>query len=162
MGCDSIILFVTVCILLILYCKHDMERRAIQREYDMKAHLQRNAATSAQLSDLKRTPNPRANPPSTEEVKPVEAPKPVERISNHYGSHMYGPKALQARYEDRVFSKTFSHNQNSSESRAKLLNSMYQELLQESVKQDPFLRTPEGSSCDTTKGRRNKIKTLDC
>ena len=83
-------------------------------------------------------------------------------ISSRYDIPRYTPQGYQDTYDKFVFGKQVHLNTQSSSSRARLLNSMYSELITESVKKDPYLRNTGDTGCDTIRGRRQPMRNIDC
>lgn len=109
-------------------------------------------------SELKQTKNPRYNPPD-----PNPAPSSadaIERVTSSINDEAYTPKGHVDKFQERQFRGEIPRQ--TSSQRARLLNSMYADLLNESVKKDPYLRHSGSTGCDYTKGTRNFEWNNDC
>ena len=95
-----------------------------------------------------------------EETQEVVKDQPNERVSSKYNIERYTPKGYADKYDELIFNKT--HLRQSSESRARLLNSMYEDLMNESVKKDPYLRKTGETGCDLIKGSKVMAFNQDC
>lgn len=113
-------------------------------------------AVSAGAANLKKTPNPRVKREEEEETKP-EVPVP----SSKYDIKEYTPDGMNEKMQDLVFKRSPSHRQ-TSESRTRLLNSMYSDLVNESLKKDPYLRTSGSTGCESNKGQKTFEWHDDC
>tara|TARA_B100000945_G_scaffold319442_1_gene326648 strand:+ start:1007 stop:1465 length:459 start_codon:yes stop_codon:yes gene_type:complete len=85
----------------------------------------------------------------------------IERISSKYNIHDYTPKGQNDKRDEFIFNKNIHYNQ-SSDSRARLLNSMYSDLLNESVKKDPYMRKTGETGCEMTRGTKTTAYNNDC
>ena len=102
--------------------------------------------SSSSLDKYPSTPNPRH--PGNEIDRPAQPPVPPtqELLRPDPYAFAYTNEAMQARREDFIFRSV--PLKQSTEARSRMLNSMYQELLDTSVKTDPGLRRLD----DTTDG----------
>lgn len=119
-----------------------------------------SAKVSAQVvsdTELKKTPNPRINTEKTEKDIDVNQRPPTSSMR----SEDYTMKGMQRKLDERTYSKTINTYQTPA-SRAKLLNSMYSDMINESVKKDPYLRTKNSSGCEVLKGQKQETKLYDC
>tara|TARA_B100001741_G_C16504594_1_gene576478 strand:+ start:344 stop:904 length:561 start_codon:yes stop_codon:yes gene_type:complete len=137
-----------------------------------------NGVSAGISQTLKRTPNPRFAKKEETNVQAVEPPvqtkKEVqeemqeevqevsrEKFASKYNIPRYTPKGYAEKYDELVFNNTL-HLRQSSSSRARLLNSMYADLVNESVKKDPYLRKTGETGCDLIKGSKVMAFNQDC
>lgn len=130
-----------------------------------------NGVSAGISQNLKRTPNPRHVRKEATETEVVEQPPveskenvvetPTKRFASRYDIPRYTPKGYAEKYDELVFNNTL-HLRQSSSSRARLLNSMYADLVNESVKKDPYLRKTGDTGCDLIKGSKVLAFNQDC
>jgi len=140
-----------------------------------------NGVSAGISQNMKRTPNPRhvkQTAPAVEDNGQEEQrqqlvqeeqiqqhdPKqyaPKERQTSKYNVTRYTPKGYAEKYDELVFNNTL-HLRQSSSSRARLLNSMYSDLVNESVKNDPYLRKSGETGCNTIQGSKVMAFNQDC
>ena len=118
------------------------------------------SAKTAQSASLPQTPNMR-NPEVASELseKKEISSTPDNKIESKedkpkstMNNFNYTIQGMQARLDERIFQKeTLYQNR---ESRVRMLNSMYKELVDHSVKSDPFLRKADDASsgCEPLRG----------
>ena len=104
----------------------------------------------------KETKNPRyqtKNKSTKEETTNQE--KAVNNVATNFNTYSayenYTEEAMQKRLDERLFYKSPQHQ--TSKSRARLLNTMYQDLEKENKKGDPFLRKNKTDDCQPSRGR---------
>lgn len=129
-----------------------------------------NGVSAGISQNLKRTPNPRRVNNEAMQTQSVEQPiaetkevvknLPNERVASKYNIERYTPRGYADKYDELIFKKT--HLRQSSQSRARLLNSMYEDLMNESVKKDPYLRKKGETGCDLIKGSKVMAFNQDC
>lgn len=163
---SSIIL---ACIIaMLLYEKQNRVVPHDQSNYRFSNSVSASKASAYVDKNLNSTPNPAiagSDPSAQREKDKVgqeaqEAPK-LEKVTSHMNAKEYTSQGIQEKYENRVFRSELQHRQ-SSDSRARLLNSLYSDMLTENVKQDPYLRKTSDSNCETIKGRRQRVEHNDC
>lgn len=153
--CKPAALYMTIIILIVLLCtqQHQVQTRQFSN-------------ISASKAQLKRTKNPRFVPDTSTqepESKPTvkESTPPIEPVYSNYNISDYTPDGMNDKMEKRIFSRELHHSQ-SATSRTRLLNSLYEDLMNESVKDDPYLRINGETGCKSMKGRRMQVKNDDC
>ena len=106
--------------------------------------------------DLKKTPNPRAS----EIVSDKTPVRDVEHVRSSINAEEYTQAGMQKKREERMFSQNANHYQTTS-SRATLLNTLYEEMINESVKQDPYLRSANQPEKQSLRGQRRLTAFYD-
>tara|TARA_B110000008_G_C16943456_1_gene553450 strand:+ start:351 stop:899 length:549 start_codon:yes stop_codon:yes gene_type:complete len=99
-----------------------------------------------------------------ENISKKQESDPMPRISSNYShkNDMYSPKSQEKKYDEMIFNPEM-HLRQSADSRARLLNSMYSDLLNESVKKDPYLRGPDDKdACQMKRGIKTVSSFMDC
>ena len=129
-----------------------------------------NGVSAGISQNLKRTPNPRHVKKEATETQSVQRPAaetkeavkdPVnERVASKYNIERYTPKGYANKYDELIFNKTDLRQ--SSTSRARLLNSMYEDLMNQSVKKDPYMRKKGETGCDLIRGSKVMAFNQDC
>ena len=120
---------------------------------------ERNPDSSDETDELKQTPNPRINNGMVKEVS--QSPKTIQPIFSSMNIEDYTPEGMEKKIQERVFEKK-EITQHSSDERARLLNSLYSDLISENYKKDPYLRKEASTGCESIKGTVNIIKHNDC
>lgn len=118
---------------------------ALPQTVNPRAQTRESASTNAApppAEELPQTKNPRRIQTfEDEDAPPVVTPNKPTIAPNSILKFEYTPMGMQAKREEFIF----RHDplRQDSDARARILNSMYQELLETSVKTDPGLRRTE-------------------
>lgn len=129
-----------------------------KEEVDTTSH----ESTRAASGELKQTPNPRlasAEPqPRTESSTDVGG---SHFVFSHMNAAEYTPEGMQQKVQERLFKRKEVTHQTSDE-RARLLNSMYKDLLSENYKKDPNLFEAGSTGCDLIRTRVREVRHDTC
>jgi hypothetical protein len=107
--------------------------------------------TGEKKEKLPQTQNPRI--PHEKQPKPAKNTHNLPaKTTSTMNFHAYTHAGMQARLDEHVFRPDTNLRQSYS-SRERVLNGMYKELLETSVKNDPALRSKSGDSCEPIRGK---------
>jgi hypothetical protein len=73
----------------------------------------------------------------------------------------YTIEGIENKRQERIFRK-HETTHHSTEERARLLNSLYSDLLRENYKKDPYMVEEDGNDCEPIKGRVDRVNHNDC
>ena len=119
--------------------------------------------SGSKSSELKQTPNPRAQ--TSDKNKNIAQSSSVQvedpnYIKSKLNIHDYTPAGMHKRYEDYTQRKEIHYQ--SPEARARLLNSLYSDLISENYKNDVYLRKDNSNGCEISRGRVHPVRHNDC
>lgn len=144
--------------------KADKNENDLKQTPNTRTSNTTDADTKSNSEELKQTPNPRAQ---NNNSAPVSNPL----TSTHIGGSQYvfsktnmedyTIEGMQKKVQERLFSKK-DITQHSSDERARLLNSLYSDLISENYKKDPYMRENDSTGCDLVRGNVNPIVHNDC
>ena len=105
------------------------------------------------------TPNVKSLEQRSSSKNELRPKNELQSTESSYNTFDYTPANMQAKLDERTFRSASSMQ--SSISRARLLNSMYSELITESVKGDPYLRKAKSTGCEPLRGKLRHSQDLD-
>lgn len=131
---------------------------SFQRNGVISAYKASTSATNDTTKTLKHTVNPRLGARENDTNEKKSYPEYVKSSINHED---YTPDGIEKKVQERLFS-TKTLGTQSSDQRARLLNSMYSDLLSESYKRDPYLREEHADACDAVTSSVQVVRHNEC